>query len=109
MNSNTGKEVVVNLEGDLFWVESCYPLKNSQHLHVSVYLIEEADSYIVIDSGAFYHRESIKKRLKSISMDKGVGALILSHADYPHAANISAFREEWGDIEIIASSGVPEI
>jgi len=32
---------------------------------------------------------------------RGLGAIILSHADYPHAANVNAFRREWGEIDVI--------
>lgn len=97
-----------NLQPDVQWVNECYEL-DGKHEHVSVYLIEEDGEYILVDSGSFFHREVIKDRLEEATGGAGIDALILSHSDYPHSANISSFREEWDDIELIASSGSPEI
>lgn len=99
----------VRLSDDLLWINECYPVTESLHEHVSVYLIDGRDGRIVIDSGSFYHRDSIRARLHESTDGRGLDALILSHSDYPHSGNIRAFREEWGDIEIVASSGAPEI
>ncbi len=98
----------IKLTGDVEWINECY-VTGGQHVHVSVYLVRAEEGDIIIDSGAFYHRDSIRARLKANTGPQGLGAIILSHADYPHAANVSAFRAEWGDIEIVASSGVPEL
>jgi flavorubredoxin len=98
----------VRLTEDVEWIDECYVM-GDRHVHVSVYLIHTDEGDIIIDTGAFYHRDSIKARLKAATEPRGLGAIILSHADYPHAANVSAFRAEWGDVEIVASSGVPEL
>jgi len=79
------------------------------HEHVSVYLIRTDQGNIVVDSGSFYHRDSIRDRLTTATRGEGISALILSHSDYPHSANIGAFRAMWGDFEIVASCGDPGI
>lgn len=103
-----GGALAVPLSEDTAWVNECYPI-DARHLHVSVFLVRAEEGNLVIDSGSFYHRASIKARIEEATQGEGIHAIILSHTDYPHSANVSAFRGEWGDIEIVASSGAPEI
>ena len=98
----------IELTSGVQWVNECYPM-SKQHIHVSVYLIRVGDNNIVIDSGSFYHRESIRERLREAAGTRGIGALILSHADYDHGGNVAPILDEWENVEIIASSGLPEI
>lgn len=98
----------VRLGEDTEWINECFPL-GRRHMHVSVYLVGAASGNIAIDTGSFHHRESIAARLHAATEGSGLQALILSHSDYPHSGNVAAFRREWGDIEIVASSGAPEI
>jgi flavorubredoxin len=93
---------------DVEWIHECYDL-GERHEHVSVYLIRTDEGNIVVDSGSFYHRDSIHRRITEATQGEGIRALILSHSDYPHSANIGAFRREWGDFEIVASCGDPGI
>lgn len=95
-------------EGTL-WINECFTLASGEHMHVSVYLVEAPDGHVVVDSGSFHHRERIASRLREATGGRGVSAVILSHSDYPHSGNIDAFRREWGDIDIVASSGAPDI
>lgn len=104
----TAAGATVPLTADTGWINECFPV-DGLHLHVSVFLVRADRRNIVIDSGSFHHRSSIERRLTATVGDEGLHAIILSHTDYPHAANVGAFRREWGDIEIIASSGAPEI
>lgn len=104
-----GATEAVTLGAGLVWINECFPISRDEHEHVSVYLLNVPGARIVVDSGSFYHRENIRSRLHDVTDGEGPDALILSHSDYPHAGNVSAFREEWGDIEIVASSGAPEI
>jgi len=98
----------INLTTDVEWINECFPTQG-RHEHVSVYLIRSGEKYIIIDSGSYYHRESIRVRILAATSQSGPGAIILSHADYPHAGNVNTFRREWGEIDVIASSGVPEL
>ena len=108
MNTNYSVKLPVKLSDEVEWINECYPTQN-KHEHVSVYLIRAAEKYIIIDSGSYYHREDIRERILAATDEHGIGAIILSHADYPHAGNVHAFRQAWGDIDVIASSGVPEL
>jgi flavorubredoxin len=94
--------MTVRLTEDVEWISECYPV-GDRHLHVSLYLIRCPGGNIVVDSGSFYHRESIESRLTAATRGQGIQALILSHSDYPHSGNIPSFRREWGDFEIVAS------
>ena len=99
----------VRLTDDVRWIHECYDLGDGRHEHVSVYLIDAPDGTIVVDSGSFYHRESIFRRITEATGGRGIQALILSHSDYPHSANVGRFRQAWGDFEIVASCGDPGI
>lgn len=107
MTDTTTMTIIKNLQPDVQWINECYDL-DKKHEHVSVYLIEDDGEYILVDSGSFYHREVIKSRLEEATDGAGIDALVLSHSDYPHSANISSFREEWGNVDLIASSGAPK-
>lgn len=105
-----GRAGAVRKFGDeLVWVNECFPLDDAHHMHVSVYVVDGEDSRLVMDSGSFYHRQSIRKRLSSAVGEQGLDGLVLSHSDYPHSGNIGALREDWGDIEIVASSAAPKL
>lgn len=93
---------------DVQWLTVCYPHEDA-HEHVSVYLIEHDGSYILVDSGSFHHEEQLADAIEEATDGAGIDAIILSHSDYPHSGNISEFREEWDDVELVASSGSPEI
>ncbi|MEJ2599497.1 MAG: MBL fold metallo-hydrolase [Anaerolineales bacterium] len=108
METHLDAQPTVMLAPDVEWINECYPTQG-RHEHVSVYLIRTDSKYIIIDSGSYYHRTSIRARILEATGQQGIGAIILSHADYPHAANVNAFRRQWGDIDVIASSGVPEL
>jgi len=91
------------------WIHEDYPLDDVRAVHVSVYLVRAPEGDVLIDSGSFHHRESIRSKLEAATGGRGIRALILSHSDYPHSANIGAFRREWGDFDIVASSGEPSV
>ncbi|WP_101296897.1 MBL fold metallo-hydrolase [Halegenticoccus soli] len=100
--------MTVNITDSVTWINESIAHSDFNE-HVSVYLIEAETGYIVVDSGSVHHRRSISEQLQDATDDKGVDAIILSHSDYPHSGNISEFRDRWGDVELIASSGSPEI
>lgn len=91
-----------------YWIAECHDV-DSTYEHVGVYLIEDNDEFILIDSGSFHDREEIKAQIAEVSGGQGLDAIILSHSDYPHAGNVSEFRDEWEDVSLIASCGSPEI
>lgn len=100
--------MAIKLTETVSWLNECYEQDSGVHEHVSVYLLEEHGRYILVDSGSFYHKDAIVSQIEEATDGAGIDALILSHSDYPHSANISTFREEWGNVELIASCGAPE-
>lgn len=104
----SGDTMTVRLTNDTIWINESHSIGEHSE-HVSVYLIELADEYILIDSGSFYHRDSIKTAIDDVTDGNGIDALILSHSDYPHSGNVDEFLNEWENVELIASSGSPEV
>jgi flavorubredoxin len=96
------------LTEETYWVCECHDV-DDMHEHVGVHLIEDNGDFILIDSGSFHDREAIKAQIEAVSDGRGLDAIILSHSDYPHAGNVSEFRDEWEDVMLIASCGSPDI
>lgn len=92
----------------VYWINECYDL-GGKHEHVSVFLIHdrESDRFALVDSGSFYHRDAITAQVDEATGGRGINALILSHSDYPHSANIREFKTEGDEVELVASSGSP--
>lgn len=100
--------MTTELTNEVIWINECYT-HGGRHEHVSAYLIQDNSGTILIDSGSFYHRKAIRAGIINATNGDGIDAIVLSHSDYPHSGNVSEFREEWGDVELVASSGSPEI
>ncbi|MCG8467582.1 MAG: MBL fold metallo-hydrolase [Gemmatimonadetes bacterium] len=98
----------IELATGVSWIHECYAEPRA-HVHVSVFLVTTPSARILMDSGSFYHRDSLASKVSEATDGLGIDALILSHSDYPHSGNIPTFREEWGDFEIVASCADPEI
>jgi len=86
------------------WINECYDLGDA-HEHVSVYLLSAGGRHVLVDSGSFYHREAIEREVATATGGEGLDALVLSHSDYPHSANVRTLLEEGA--ELVASSGSP--
>lgn len=89
------------------WVAQCYD-HGEKHEHVSLYLVRGRDDVILVDSGSVYHREEITSAVDDATGGDGPDAIVLSHSDYPHAANVSPLGGDTEDVELVASSGSPE-
>jgi len=96
------------IKKDVHWINECYQTMQKQ-LHVSVYLVECDDGYVLVDTGSFNDRGVIKKQVDEITGEDKLTAAIVSHADLPHSGNAEYFLDEYNDIELIASSKSPEI
>ena len=100
--------MAVKLTDEVTWIVESYPLAE-QHVHVSVFLIESGDATVLVDSGSFYHRDRIEAQITEVTGGDPIDALILSHADLPHSGNVPEFREKWPDLQLVSSSGSPEV
>jgi flavorubredoxin len=98
--------MTVQLSDDVWWINESYDHGNTYE-HVSVYLIQHDNQFIVVDTGSFYHREAITRSIEEIVDGSGIDAIILSHSDYPHSGNIGAIQSEWSEVLLVASSGNP--
>jgi flavorubredoxin len=107
-NATGNADAAVTLADGVQWLNECYP-HGERHEHVSVYLIRSEQASILVDSGSFYHRDPIEDRIARSTDGDGLDAIVLSHSDYPHAGNVSEFRGKWDDVELVASSGSPEL
>lgn len=99
--------MTVELTSSVDWLAHCYP-HEGEHEHVSVYLIEAADGFVLVDSGSVYHRGEIRESVHEATGGEGVDSIILSHSDYPHSGNVSQLGAGTDEVELVASSGSPE-
>lgn len=99
--------MTVSVTPTVKWVAQCYD-HDEKHEHVSLYLLQEGNDVILVDSGSFYHRKEIMSKIDDATDRDGPDAIILSHSDYPHAANVSPLGGDTKEVELVASSGSPE-
>jgi flavorubredoxin len=88
------------------WLNQCYE-HDGTHEHVSLYLVRAPEGTVLIDSGSFYHRAEITAAVDEATDGDGPDAIVLSHSDYPHAANVSPLGGATDDVELVASSASP--
>jgi flavorubredoxin len=88
------------------WVNKCYD-HEGRHEHVSLYLLRAPEGTVLVDSGSFYHREAVTAAVDEATGGDGPDAIVLSHSDYPHAANVSPLGADTTDVELVASSASP--
>jgi flavorubredoxin len=96
----------VDLSPAVTWISTCHD-HGDRHEHVSVYLLDAPEGYVLVDSGSFHHREKIRRDVRAATDGAGIDAIVLSHSDYPHSANVDPLRREWENVEVVASSGAP--
>jgi Uncharacterized flavoproteins len=108
MTESARSEGIRQLGESTFWINECYAHADA-HEHVSVYIVKRDNKHVMIDSGSYYHRKSIKTKIEDVSGNEGISSLILSHSDYPHSGNVKSVQEKYGKLTLIASSGAPEV
>lgn len=95
------------LTDGLHWLHECHDI-GGRHEHVAVYCLTGEET-VVVDTGSFHDREAITGAITRLTDGAGPDAIVLSHTDYPHAANVDPIRERWGDVDVVASCGAPTI
>jgi flavorubredoxin len=98
--------MTVQVTPSVGWINQCYEHEGN-HEHVSLYLLRAPQGTILIDSGSFYHREEITAAVDEATDGDGPDAIVLSHSDYPHAANVSPLGGDTEAVELVASSASP--
>jgi hypothetical protein len=86
---------------DVHWLDTCYPMAERHH-HVSPYLLDGPDSWLLVEAGSMVHQDALAERIDVVTGDDGPTAAVLSHYDLPHVANARAFRERW-DFDLYTS------
>ncbi|QZP38290.1 MBL fold metallo-hydrolase [Halobaculum magnesiiphilum] len=98
--------MTVQVTPSVEWINQCYE-HEGDHEHVSLYLLRAPEGTVLVDSGSFYHREEITAAVDEATDGDGPDAIVLSHSDYPHAANVSPLGGDTEDVELVASSASP--
>ena len=93
---------------NVHWLSECFELPD-KHLHISVYLLENEDGYVLVDTGSHIYSDEIIAAVRSVIGDAPLETIVVSHADLPHSGNIEPLKEEWDDPEVVAASATPEV
>lgn len=96
------------LTDDVVWINESHGVGDRRE-HVSVYLVQADAGTVLVDSGSYHHRAAIEAAIDAETDGRGIDAIVLSHTDYPHSGNVSEFLAEWPGVDLIASSGAPEV
>jgi len=96
--------MVKEVTDDVYWITNCED-NNSDHMHASVYLIDGNEGTILIDAGSALNESSIREAVHRLTNGSGPDVILLTHSTLPHTENVSAFKSEWGDIEVISAAG----
>lgn len=91
------------------WINESYPLPNDRAVHVAVYVVHARDGPVVIDTGSFNDRDSIKTGIAEITGNSLLKAIILTHADLPHSGNLESLRELTEAGRVICGSSSPTL
>jgi flavorubredoxin len=93
--------------GTVEWVSRRYD-QQGRHEHVSLSLLRGCDDVVLVDSGSVRHREAITDEVRAATDGTGDGAIVPSHSDDPHAANVPPLGGDADRVELVASPGAPE-
>jgi flavorubredoxin len=97
------------LSDNVTWIGDTYPVRGELHVHVSVFLVETPDGYVLIDTGSHYFEETIVTEVSEAAGDADLDAVLVSHADLPHTGNIDSLRDRLGDFELYSATSAPEL
>jgi flavorubredoxin len=94
----------VQLTDDIRWLNECYDV-DGRHLHISVFLITHDNGTALVDTGSYYHSQSIRDELTRLVGENSVDTVFLSNPDYVHSGNVSLFLEV---SDVVCFVGTPE-
>lgn len=84
--------MAVELVDGVHWLPRCHEV-DGRHLHVSVYLIEGADGYVLVDTGA-RGDDSIREEVEALTEAAGVDTVVFTHSSLPHTGNAAVYHAE---------------
>lgn len=94
---------------DVTWIAETFEFDEDEQTHVSVFLVETEDGYVLMDSGSHYHEEDILSEVTESMGEDRLAGLIVSHADLPHAGNVGSLVKELGEFEVYCATAAPEL
>lgn len=86
----------------VYWLSHC-EADDEKHLHLSEYLLDGEDGYVLVDSGATRFRDAIVDEVNEVTAGAGPDVVVLAHQVLPHTENLPAFEAEWGEFEVVTS------
>jgi flavorubredoxin len=90
------------------WLKRCYD-DDHGHEHVAAYLLSRDDHHVLVDSGSHHYEDDLVQILTEHVGDGSFDAVVLSHPDLPHSANIRAVQAIDDDVELICANSAPEV
>jgi len=95
------------LADGLWWFHDCHE-EGGRHMHVSQYLLETGDGYVLVDAGS-ENREALLEQLRSFTGGEGIDALLLTHSILPHTGNVDPIQAAFDDVDVVSAALVPAV
>jgi flavorubredoxin len=97
----------VRLTEDVHWVGTCEAVEGTdgRHVHVSVYLIEAGDEYVLVDAGP-PHTPDIDDEIDRLTGGEGVDTLLLTHTNMPHTGGVAGYADRGA--RVLSATDIPE-
>lgn len=95
----------VQLTEDVHWVGTCEDAGRGQHVHVSVYLIDAGDEYVLVDAGP-PHDTDIGDEVDRLTGGAGVDTLLLTHTNMPHTGHAHEYADR--GVRVLSATDIPE-
>jgi flavorubredoxin len=99
---------ITNLTDSIYWLRDCHDVGDGQHIHVSQYIIEVGDHYVLVDAGGDFEG-GLKDAILECTDGQGIDTLLLTHSILPHMRNANVVQEEWEDVTVISAASTPVI
>lgn len=97
------------LANGVHWIGNSHQFSPTEAIHVSAYLLQTDEGAVLVDSGSHYHEDEIMDAIKTQLDGQPLSAIIVSHADLPHAGNVTQIREMWSEVDVICATAAPEL
>lgn len=95
----------MRLSEEVHWIGPCYT-EGDEHQHVSVFVLEGEAGHVLVDSGTYHHTDTLTEEIEAVT-DGDVSALVLTHTDYPHSANVPTFMDHWDIPDLVSITNAP--
>lgn len=95
------------LDGAVHWLSHCHE-EGDRHTHVSQYLLEASEGYVLVDAGSG-HPDALLERVRSVTGEDGLDALLLTHCILPHTRNVDPIRESFEDVDVVCPALIPPV